>query len=329
MMVPVVPPMSGESIHNYLLNGNELQDVIRKLSDPSLIEGFKSFFANPLDAVLSVRAYPFEVTTDSQARLRRLNASNVTYDKAVDPLYYDTHKTLYRKYIVGNHLIPEFYGDFRDYDSRYTKYQLFLPYVGFVDLDPSVWTGKYLSIHYMIDYSSGGCTVYLLRKDTDEDDAVVVSQHDGIIAAELPVNALNMGEITRSIAKMSANLLISVGMSAATGSPLPMLGTQVAGDIQQLAFSGGPPVAKGGSPRNNLTLTNPTRVNLITTRANTYAPDGLASQKGLPYMQAGQIKAIEGYGVIDSIHIPSITGATSEEITEIESLLKTGVHVHV
>ena len=113
---------------------------------------------DPGSFITSVRIYPFDFTAtdsgnvaqDTSIKLGRwecdLNQGGMTSDSCYRLTSgYKTHFNL------GTYTFTPYFNNFLDY-TPYTKYELYLPYCGFVDMDATEYTGKTISIDYILDY---------------------------------------------------------------------------------------------------------------------------------------------------------------------------------
>lgn len=80
--------------------------------------------------------------------------------------------------------------DFLDY-SPYTTHQLYIPYIGFVDIDANEFAGAILDIKYGIDLSSGILTAYILRNN------IMVNSYSQNISIDLPIGGGSFNEISK------------------------------------------------------------------------------------------------------------------------------------
>ena len=190
----IVNPSGSMSVENsnsttfYALrpaNVNDVFDYINGLT----IEGVIQSAANdPASFITSIRIYPFDFnTTDSSHVVLDNNIVLGKYDCQLDSgaagggsveCYrltngYKTHFNL------GTYTFTPHFNSFLDY-SPYTKYELYLPYCGFVDMDATEYTGKTISIDYILDYTQGSCLA-VVSDITNENNHVVLFSKRGII----------------------------------------------------------------------------------------------------------------------------------------------------
>ena len=109
------------------------------------------------------------------------------------------------------------FNDFRDYPP-YCSSQLYLPFIGIIDVDLSLYYNKYLKIKYAIDISSGGCRAFICvgNSESQNDDGHIIGQYDGAMGIHCPITKIEWSDYYNSIAN-GYSATISSAMSAGTG----------------------------------------------------------------------------------------------------------------
>lgn len=209
--------MSVEHSHSttfYALRPANLDDVfdyINTLTPESVANNIRN---EPSTFITSVRIYPFSFTatdnghvvSDNNIKLGRfdcqldvggLGGASVECFRLTNG--YKTHFNL------GTYTFTPYFNNFLDY-TPYTKYELYLPYCGFVDMDATEYTGKTISIDYILDYTQGSCLA-VVSDITNADDHVVLFSKRGTIGVPITWQATNSGQVVRS----ALSTLVSVG----------------------------------------------------------------------------------------------------------------------
>lgn len=114
---------------------------------------------------------------------------------------------------LGELYIKKHFGNFADYNG-YTKIQVFLPYYGFVDVNPNDVVGKYLQIRLQVDLNTGGAQYYIGVNDYsvtnldaplqlrvyDDAETRILSTHSFQLGVHIPIGLTNTSEIVRNVA---------------------------------------------------------------------------------------------------------------------------------
>ena len=239
------------------------------------------------------------------------------------------------------HLIAKFElngetGTFLDYEP-YSTYELYIPYVGWIDLSAVDCLDSVISVYYVCDYATGNAQVLVINETTDKLLYVNTSQ----IGVSVPVSTTTAYETDVQRLQNTQNLITGIlgGVGKATGG----FGDNKNGNIVSGAVSGGSAI--GGAINNYITSSMLTRV-----KANAVMPSGCmglyAPQKcrlrighrhptdngvnynhvyGRPLNEYRTLSDLHGFTIVGDIHLKGFDTALKVEVEEIYSLLKTGV----
>ena len=135
----------------------------------------------------------------------------------------------------GTYKIDPYYNDFRDY-APYTSLDLYIPFCGNVELDPSVFIGHTLQVYLFIDFPTGNCTGVVMR------DSMVYDTISGSCGVSIPLTAQNVGSYQNAIksaeiALKQAEIQRKTAWLSVAGSGLAVVGGAVSGN--PLAVVGG------------------------------------------------------------------------------------------
>lgn len=165
-------------------------------------------FTNFIDTIASLQFYPINMLVDEPSTdTHHVNTSKGTLlgakAKPFDPR--NTFRTL------GEYFVSPKYNNFADYKG-YTRIQVFLPFLGFVDVDPNECMGKYLQFRLVIDFFTGKGLYIIGVSDgsishelgsfvlENEDNSMrVISTFECDIGTEIPLGSSNIGDIKRNM----------------------------------------------------------------------------------------------------------------------------------
>lgn len=208
--------------------------------------------------------------------------------------------------------IPEYFGSDLDY-APHTEMRLYLPFCGWIDIDPSAVVGGSIKVRYMCDNITGNVTAYVLCTDRNGAESSLYTA-TGNCAVSMPVVGNDQGFGTMLTAAGSAAL------SAATGNVLGVAGSamQALGARHQTQQNG----AYGGSYA--YTADKQCRLQIIRPVPST--PDHGQQLRGRPSDIGCMIGDLIGTGwtSFSAVH-GDIPGATAEEQQAIIDMLHDGV----
>ena len=321
---PVQPAAGVNALNNfsemYALTRVEVNDFLKELNTATFLDNIQLLFESPVENVVSLRAYPFDVKTHSPVAVESPIVVNVIAMTTKGAFLGSTTQPMIS---LGSLPVSTFFNNFLDY-APYTKVELYLPYIGFITLDTNEVMGKTLEINYAIDYLTGSGTAFVTADD------VMIYTGEGKVGVDVAIGGRNVAEIAKNNLVTGINAaggVISTAVAARGGAVAgAMTGMQtLMGTTTSVIQGNQSHVTKGsiGSSANGFYA--PQNAYLIITRPKPAKPDGYASQFGYPSGKTAKLSTITGYTVVDRVHVEGITNGTQDEITEIERLLKSGV----
>lgn len=343
------PTTNTENNFKYLLPKEQIANLNALINSKDFATSMAQFFSNSGEFVLSLKAYPFNVVNWLNLSMSKLGVLCDTikiggdYVTKIKGAEARTTTTPFNQ--VGLFKITNVYNNFLDY-APYTKMYLFLPYIGYINLDVNLIKrniGKdevYLSVNYAVDFDTGKCTAYILGARAINIDNTLISpllidMKEGVIGFEIPLGRTNASEIAKGYL---ATGLTAIGGAVATaltgGYALPLAVSTFASSSVSLINSSQQHVQKGtiGTIKNAFCTTQapfilverpkPVNISKDENNNNVYA---IASLKGKPCGLKTRLSVISGFTKVESVHLENFTNATEDELQEIETLLKTGV----
>ena len=240
--------------------------------------------------------------------------------------------------ILGDFTIPALVSgspSYLDY-KPYCYYEIYIPFVGWVEVDPVDVLGKRLLVYYSFDFKTGVSTAFIYNYTNSR----AIWSGTCQIAIKIDITTTNMLENTRQKQANDQNMILSLigaGISgvvgAYTGNGVALAGAVLTGTKAIASYVN---ANKQLYDRASTTfgssdgaLHNPyaicyrrKRLSKITIDTTTYA-----RMQGKPYnTYVDDMNSLSGYAEIGEIHFnPNDNVIYQDEITEIEQLLKTGV----
>lgn len=264
---------------------------------------------NPIENVISVKAFPFSMTGTEQS----IQIGNV--DMGVNALAV-TKTTV--KIAIGSIKISEKYHSFLDY-APYTSVQLFLPYSGFVELDTTQVMNTILKIDLIVDLVTGACK-YIIYSD-----GICISEVDGNMGIDIPMTATNRAQTDLGILQNSINGALNAGVSLLNKNPIGFASNVIntALDGAQASYSS----SRSGNASSACSSYSQRNIFVIINRPNYSTVKAFGHTRGYVCNRTLKIGDLNGYTLMDdNIDLTSIS-ATKEELDMIRSLLSSGVFV--
>ena len=268
---------------------------------------FTKLFASPMDAIIGLSIIPVTPTLGSAATVKFGNI--------------DTHISMSKlasQFVekdMGSVSVKKWIGSFMDY-SPYVKLSLYLPYIGYREINPDDVVGDTIHVVYHIDCLSGGCCAMV-----ETSNKGLLYSFDGSCIANVPINALNYsGAIQNAISAVSGGVATVAGL--ATGNPVAAVGG--AASVAQNVTNIKPSVQRSGQMSGAAGLMSYQKPMLIIERPNMCVPENLNGYTGNMLYVSRKLSQCKGFTQVSMIHLNGIP-AMEQEKQELEALLKKGV----
>lgn len=293
-----VTPANAKALGRYFWGGNLWQEI-------------KALNTSPIENVVGMVIMPIDIAGDTSTIVVGNVDTNVNGDKiSLVPLY-----------TLGSAQIKGRYESFLDYEP-YTTIHIFLPFVGFVRLDPVYVTGKTLSVTYSYDIINGLCNAMLFV------DGVYIESHQGQCGIDIPLIATNRSQLAVGL----ATSLLSTGEGAVTNIAMGNKAGAVSGTVSNVIGSLGEYLTGFHSQRQGgytpvCAWTETRNCFLVIESPNASYTGTYRHDKGLPCNASHTIGSLSGFTVCDpSVDVSGIVGATEEEKAMIKEYLTTGFY---
>lgn len=272
-------------------------------SDLFDINGWRKIFADPMNAILGLSIVPVNVPS--------VIAKDVKVGNISTGVSMPVASSQYVEIDCGTLNVQEFWGAYLDYDP-YTKAEIYLPYIGTHALAVDDIMGKPVHVVYHVDVLSGACCAYVQCGGT------VLYTFIGQCSSSIPITGDNWTNVINGAISIAG----SIGSMVATGgATAPM----AIGNIASTAVNTmKPSIEKSGAMCGTGGMMGVQTPYLILTRPRQALPARQNTFTGYPSFITEQLSTLSGYTEVFKIHLENVP-ATEQELSEIETLLKTGV----
>lgn len=324
----------------YALTGAQVNDLLDYFNTSSFIDDLKLLFNTPIENVISLRVFPFDIKANSDITEPPADTGIVIGNVNTNILGYSMDFQNLKVLEAGYFVFPKRYFNFLDY-APYTSIELFLPYIGFINIDPQLVLGKITYIDYVADIATGKCTAFIsVAEGSASENKEIIMTCDGTIGHELQIGGGQGAEIARNMLKLGVGVTAGVVTAVATSGASTALqagevgakasavatGASILGNTAVNAITAGQVhITKGGVSQPTVSAYAPQTPYAIITRPNIITPSTYNHDYGKPSGKSAVLGSLTGFTVVDSIHVEGLATATSDEVAEVERLLKQGV----
>ena len=283
--------------------GTEVVDVLKEI-----VDAIKRSISNPLDYVMGLNIIPSQglsVGASSEIKFGFTN-SGVSMPRLSNQ-YFTVN--------CGSITFSPVCGDtFLDY-APYSKFSIYLPYIGVKELDPNDCVGHTIGVTYHGDVVTGGLTAYITK------DGAVIYQFSGCCALSIPLSSDGWGSTIAGTIQIATQLISSAsGGAAGVVAEAAKDAASVAANPSLLS----PQVAHSGAISGGAGAMGIQTPFIIREAVRFHSTVNFNTVTGYPSHYYKKIGDLTGYTIMYDVHLHDIP-ATKAEVAEIETLLKSGV----
>lgn len=306
---PIIPAIGVQGtgfVALYNPTQSQLSAFSQYLWSKDFIDNFKKLFSNPMEAIIGLHLI--------YATPSRGDVAEIVCGYSHSGVMSNTVNNQYIEIDCGSIKVNRYFGNVLDY-APYTKLQVYLPFVGIVDLDTNEIMDGTLNIKYRIDVLTGSCLARL--KITRGDYNAELYNFAGNCAVQLPISGGSYSGIIANAIGVAGSL----GATIATGGAMaPVL----VGSVVSSAVNSRTNVSHSGSLGSNAGALGIMKPYLIITRPKPAEANHFNEFYGKPSNKTVRLSSCSGYTRVKDVHVDNIV-ATNNELSEIEQLLKQGV----
>ena len=264
----------------------------------SIFDEFSLINNNPIENIISCKAIPYAISGTTQ---------EITLGNVKTGVNGEKISQNFSKQTIGSVAIAEHYKNFLDY-APYTNVIIYLPYIGFKELDTSLVMGKTLRIEYTLDVITGGCLAQIYV------GKIRLYEFTGNIGVDISITASNRAQVESAY----INAGVGVVSSAMSGNITGAVNSIIGAATSQYHYSG------TGNPSPSCVASTNRTCYVVIDRPQYQPLKAFNHTRGRMCCLSKTIGSLKGYTVCDgNIDISGIS-ATDEEKDEIVNILSSG-----
>lgn len=199
----------------YALTTQDINSLTSFLWSGNLLDSLQLVNNNPIENIISIKMFPFEITSGATTPIYIGNVQ--TNVSAVPiPSSYSAVKTF------ATFMVPHKFNNFLDFEP-YTSMNLYLPFIGIKEIQPSIVVGRTIKIDYVIDIITGACKALVYV------NSILTYEYSGTMGIDLPLTSSNRAQLEVGYVQSAIGTVANV----ASGNYLGALNTAVTGAFQQ------------------------------------------------------------------------------------------------
>lgn len=286
----------------FKMTKDRLKQLGRFLWGSNIFDNFSLICNNPIENIISCKSIPLSLKGVTQKIILGNVDTGVNGDKVSNN---------FTKQNIGSITISEKYQNFLDY-APYTNVIIYLPYVGFKELDTNLVMGKTLSISYTVDIITGGCLCQI------QSDGVRLYEFNGNLGIDIPITASNRAQVEAGYISSG----IGIASSAASGNIVGAVTSLINSAEAQYHY------ASTSSP-NPMCVASTNRTCYVILDRPTYQTlKSFNHTRGKKCYLTKTINTLKGYTICDEHIDLSGIRATDSEKEELIKILNSGFFVN-
>lgn len=286
----------------FKMSKDRLQQLGRFLWGSNIFDNFSLICNNPIENIISCKSIPLSLDGATQKIILGNVDTGVNGDKVANNFTSQT---------IGSIKINEKYNNFLDY-APYTNVIIYLPYIGFKELDTNLVMNKTLSISYTVDVITGGCLCQI------QSDGVRLYEFNGNLGIDIPITASNRAQVEAGYISSG----IGIASSAASGNIVGAVTSLINSAESQYHY------ASTSSP-NPMCVASTNRTCYVIIDRPTYQTlKSFNHTRGKKCYLTKTINSLKGYTICDEHIDLSGIRATESEKEELVRLLSGGFFVN-
>lgn len=268
---------------------------------------WQKLYADPMNAIITLSIVPIDVPSVVSKVLKVGNIST--------GLSMNVASKQFIEFDCGSISIEEFWAAYLDYEP-YTKFEIFLPYIGYKELSANDIMTKNISLKYHIDILSGSCVAFLKCGDS------ILYSWNGHCSMQIPLSGTDMSQMITGILGIIGGAATTIGGAMGGNFAVAAKGAEqmASNAVNNLK----PTIEKTGSIGAASGILGIQTPYLIITRPRQALPLKQNQFTGYPSFMNVSLGSLTGFTIVEEIHLKGIP-ATTNELAEIEELLKQGV----
>lgn len=299
----VIPSGSGGALFTvYNPSETEIQAFGAWMWSSDLIDQLKKLFSDPMQAVIGLHKVFIPPLQGGESTIQVGYLDSGVTSTVVRQQYSQVN--------CGSVDVPEFFGNVFDY-APHTRIQLYLPFIGIVDLDPADVMRSTITVKYVGDSYTGACiaNVYVKRDGND----CCLYTFNGDTAVRYPISSGSyLGLASGVIGTVTSLAVAATNPIFGAAGVINSIGSMRT-NVKHAGNLGGAPGAMG--------IKYPY---LIITRPQTATATNFQKYVGKPANVLALVSQCSGFTRIEGCQVSNINEATEEEKAEIEKLLSSG-----
>ena len=282
----------------------------------NILQILENIFNNPQEMIAGLSIVPFVVPTmGAYYHKVGLFTSSVAMQRAGSQ-FIDID--------CGSITIDHYHNNFLDTDP-FTKIKIWLPYIGYQNINVDDIMGMTVSVKYRCDILSGACIAYIYTGvvgATGPQVERVIAQFSGNCSVQVPVSIQSYDTMISTAINILTTGIATVATGGGTAAAAAGIASSAANNVTALK----PDVTRNGTPGSTAGYMGVQKPYIIRFTPRSSIPNDFKNIHGYASNRSGALGSFTGFTIVEDIQLVNVSG-TDGEIEEIMNLLKGGVFI--
>lgn len=286
----------------------------RDLWSTDFIDNIVKSVTNPIDTIITLNIVPSISLVSTASASSTVHLGNFATSASAFRV-----TSQFFRVDMGSFTFTKYWASALDFNP-YTSIQLYLPYIGFMELSPDDVMGRTINVQYTCDIVTGQINALVLV------DGGVRYCQAGNFSINVPITGANYGEVYKACVSATVGAVTGVAGAVATGGVAGVIsGASILGSATSNAVNGSKiQYNRGGSMSMSAGYLGVQSCFVVITRPKQSLASDYNTFVGYPSNITSVLKDLSGFTSVESIHLENVS-ATQSEKEELERLLKEGV----
>ena len=314
---------NSNAYNRYWLTGANLDDLQAWIFGETFLNDIRRLWNDPAEYLINISYYPFNGYLHDVNNVQQANISIGNLTSGISAFAMGNGYSA--KFRGGTYQLKEYYGTYLDY-APYTSVEMYIPYIGYKQLNVNDIMGKTLELIYAVDWDTNTLTATIMADDKP------LTMYSGAFGVKLSLSGSNANQIAETIAQGIIGTVTTTGMAIAagvTGNPVGAIagGVKAAEGALNTLFNIQNSPRQFGTPTPSTGVYNTQIPHLIIHRPMTAEPEAYKNLLGYSAGYSGIVSEFSGFLKCRSVQLNGSDTISGAEQLEIINLMKGGIFI--
>lgn len=244
VQIPPLPSLGSCSpswLRTYMMDKEDIDEFGEELVDPTLMQQLKAYFADPLDAIVGITLCPCIPSGPRYQYTPKVHGTpSYEFSRSFTAI-----GSQFGVVNCGFVDMAPYWDNCFDFDP-YTKISIFLPFIGFREINADEVMGGKIGVVYHVDVVTGDCVAFITASAPSESiygpmPEKVIGEHHGNCGVQVPIGRVSHdAAVSAGLNLMTTFAGLAVGAAAGyagLASPENISESQVASQLSSSAMT--------------------------------------------------------------------------------------------